>query len=105
MRKNIREVREESHYEENDPNHLLVNSIFLGSVKDIEKNAKDWKISVLTKKGNITLKIDTGADVSLIAPQHLKQMGLTKKEIQNTNKMLFGPANNRLDCWDMLPRR
>ena len=98
MRKNIREVREETHYEENDPNHLLVNSIFLGSVKDVEKNAKDWKINVLTKKGNITLKIDTGADVSLIGPQHLKQMGLTQKEIQNTNKMLFGPANNRLDC-------
>ena len=24
-------------------------------------------------------------------------MGLTQKEIQNKNKMLFGPANNRFD--------
>ena len=77
MKKHIQAVGEQPQYEENDLNLLLVNSLFLGSINYTNiKRTKDWEIKLKTEKENITLKIGI---------QHLTQMGLTPKDIKDTN--------------------
>ena len=77
MKKHIQAVGEQPQYEKNDLNLLLVNSLFLGSINYTNiKRTKDWEIKLKTEKENITLKIGI---------QHLTQMGLTPKDIKDTN--------------------
>ena len=78
---------------------FLVNSLFLGSINDQDTTAvRDWTVSLKTNNGSLNLKIDTGADVSVIGEDHLLQMGLTLKDIKPTAKTLCGPDNNELQC-------
>lgn len=45
---------------------VVVSSLFLGRINDTNiKNTKDWERKLKTEKGNRTLKIDTGTDLSL----------------------------------------
>lgn len=95
-KKNIREVEE-------NKTAAAVNSLFLGSVEhhntvEISQITEDWQITVNMKKGPITFKIDTGADVTVIDPKHLHIMDKTIADIIPTKQNLSGPSKQQLEC-------
>ena len=67
------------------------------SVSSIAEN-DPWEIVMPTKKGSVTFKIDTGADVTVIGEQHLSNFDMTVADLKHTNKSLLGPDNKRLTC-------
>eukprot|EP00112_Aurelia_sp_Birch-Aquarium-sp1_P025849 Seg8838.1 transcript_id=Seg8838.1/GoldUCD/mRNA.D3Y31 product="hypothetical protein" protein_id=Seg8838.1/GoldUCD/D3Y31 len=46
----------------------------------------------------IDFKVDTGADVTVIAEKELEKLGINKGSLKKTNKRLIGPGGQRLKC-------
>ncbi len=74
-----------------------IDSLFLGAVDGESKN-NSFEVSMQTKMGSIDFKVDTGADVTVIAEKELEKLGISKDSLKKTNKKLIGPGGQRLKC-------
>lgn len=71
---------------------------FLGSIST-EKNRGDepWRIKLRVDKSEITFKIDTGADVTVIPYKRFLKMKNNSESLQSTSKVLIGPGKKLLE--------
>lgn len=51
-----------------------------------------------TPNGQITFKIDTGADVTVIGEEHLTKFDKQLADLKHTRKSLMGPDGKKLTC-------
>ena len=65
---------------------------------DTAKTDISWEIQMPAQKGTIDMKIDTGADVTVMGDEELPKLGLSHKDLRKTKKKLFGPGKKRLRC-------
>ena len=79
-----------------------VNSLFLGAIKEEYQvnavNSELWELDMPVKRGKITFKVDTGADVTVININDLELFGLKTQDVRRTRKRLSGPSAERLQC-------
>ncbi len=76
-----------------------INSLFLGAATSIdEKSINNFEVTMKTKTGSIDFKVDTGADVTVIAEKELEKLGISRDNLKKTNKKLTGPGGQRLKC-------
>ena len=57
------------------------------------------------KEGAIRFKVDSGADVTVIPKEELYKLGLDESNIQKTNKQLYGPSKQRIQCLGFVKTR
>ena len=80
--------------EESDSTILNVGSATENGIID----TMSWEIHMPAKNGVIYFKVDSGADVTVIPPEDLPKLGLTKADIHMTRKKLYGPSKRRMKC-------
>ncbi len=80
----------------------LVNTLGEASVKDIDD---DFYIRIKAGKGDVRLKLDTGADVTVIRPDCLHLFGLTKEDLKPTQKTLRAASGTELVCHGYFVRK
>ena len=83
-------------------------ALFLGSIGaaeslDLERGNKVsncWEILIPTQTVKpLKFKIDTGAEVSVISEKHLKLFKRSTEELKQSNKILVGPNQIKLQCY------
>lgn len=77
-------------------------NFFLGEVVDLQEVQRNqtkspWMTSVFVDDKQVDLKIDSGADVTVMPYNTLLSLDLQTK-LEPTNKVLMGPSNYKLDC-------
>ena len=86
-----------------DSNNPLIDSVEgESSVKEIDD---DFYIRVKAGHGDVRLKLDTGADVTVIRPDCLPLFGITKDELHPTCKTLRAASGNELVCHGYFVRK
>ena len=65
---------------------------------DTTKTDISWEIQMPALHGTIDMKIDTGADVTVMPDEEMPKLGLSHKDLRKTRKKLFGPGKKRLQC-------
>ena len=89
-RNNINAVEEETQE---------IEYLFLGAAEeDQQKCYPTWEVDTKGKNGEIRFKIDTGADVTVIAERDIHQLGMNASNIMKITKKLCGPSNQPLGC-------
>ena len=73
----------------------LPNDVFLGEIA--EGNNNPWRAEVEVMGHEITFKVDSGADVSVIGEAVYKRY-LSKIPLKKSSKRLFGPCRSPLNC-------
>ena len=69
-------------------------SFFLGTLKSDDSHQTSWTTNLLLKGQMVNVKLDTGAEVTVINRQTLQQ--LPRIQLQPTSKTLLGPAQHPL---------
>ena len=75
------------------------NEIFLGEVviDAVSTSQQPWQAEISINDNPVNLKIDTGADVSVIPAKLFSELK-NYVTLKHTNKVLLGPCNYRLNC-------
>lgn len=76
-----------------DPKSSTVNAVFEVNVLDIKSNRKFVKVSINGK--NVSLQLDTGADVTVISKQTWEQIG--KPKMHKTNHIIKCATKRKLE--------
>ena len=91
--------------------HKARPALYLGSVKtelvqvdkvQFDKGRDKWEINLSAKFGPIRFKIDTGAEVSVINTNQLKQCGVKLNQLSQPEKSLIGPDGTKIKCHGVL---
>ena len=89
----------------------LAGALFIGSAEtelmqidkvQSDKDGDKWEIELSAKFGRIRFKIDTGAEVSVINTNQLKQWGVKINQLRQPEKSLLGPDGTKLKCHGFL---
>ena len=77
-----------------------VGALFLGKVGSECNAANKYEISIRVGETNrkIKMKIDTGADVTVIGLNHLHLFGVSKEQLQQPMRKLVGPDKHKFKC-------
>ena len=80
--------------------HLFLGHVNVGGVEEVASSSteNDWQVQMKTTGGSVLVKVDTGADVTVIGQQHLPKFKVSQTDIRKTRKSLRGPANQPLHC-------
>ena len=79
-----------------------INAVEEAEVKDIDD---DFYIRIKAGRGDVRLKIDTGADVTVIRPDNLHLFGLTQEDLKPTRKTLRAASGTELVCHGYFVRK
>lgn len=79
-----------------------VGALFLGEVGTAGKvPSSTFEVSIMVEetKQTVKMKIDTGADVTVIGRNHLETFGVAVNKLQQPNKKLVGPDKHNFKCY------